>query len=47
MPGGVLLPDQFVTVVIHRSEPVSALIVPQAAVQEDQTGRYVLDRRRG
>ena len=39
---GLLLPDQFVTVVIHRSEPVSALIVPQAAVQEDQTGRYVL-----
>ena len=39
---GILLPDQFVTVVIRRSEPVSALIVPQAAVQEDQTGRYVL-----
>ena len=41
-PGRVLLPDQFVTVVIERSDPVVALVVPQAAIQEDQSGRFVL-----
>ena len=41
-PDRLLLPDQFATVLVERSKPVSALIVPQAAIQEDQTGRFVL-----
>ncbi|MCG8546456.1 MAG: efflux RND transporter periplasmic adaptor subunit [Alphaproteobacteria bacterium] len=41
-PDKLLLPDQFVTVLVERSQPVSALVVPQAAIQEDQTGRFVL-----
>jgi membrane fusion protein (multidrug efflux system) len=40
--GRVLLPDQFVTVVIERTDPVVALVIPQAAIQEDQNGRFVL-----
>ena len=41
-PDKLLLPDQFVTVLVERSNPISALVVPQAAIQEDQTGRFVL-----
>ncbi len=41
-PNRILLPDQFVNVEIQRSDPVSALVVPQASIQEDQTGHYVL-----
>ncbi|MGO1118635.1 efflux RND transporter periplasmic adaptor subunit [Rhodovibrionaceae bacterium A322] len=41
-PDGVLLPGQFVTVVLQLSEPTDTLLVPQAAVQEDQSGRFVL-----
>jgi membrane fusion protein (multidrug efflux system) len=38
----VLLPGQFVTVVLQQAEAVSALTVPQRAIQEDQSGRFVL-----
>jgi membrane fusion protein (multidrug efflux system) len=41
-PNKILLPDQFVTVQVERDKPESLLVVPQAAVQEDQDGRYVL-----
>ncbi len=41
-PNRLLQPGQFVTVVVSGRDPVSALVVPQAAIQEDQTGRYVL-----
>ncbi len=41
-PDGALLPGQFVTVVLELSEPKDTLLVPQAAVQEDQSGRFVL-----
>ena len=41
-PGRILLPGQFVQVVVSGREPVSALVVPQAAVQTDQTGQFVL-----
>ncbi len=41
-PDGILVPDQFATVVIKRSDPVSALVIPQAAIQEDQSGTFVL-----
>ena len=41
-PDEVLLPGQFVTVVVKQKEAVSALVVPQAAIQEDQSGRFVL-----
>ncbi len=41
-PDEVLLPGQFVTVVIKQKEAVSALVVPQAAIQENQSGRFVL-----
>ena len=32
----------FVTVVLQSTEPKPALLVPQAAVQQDQGGRFVL-----
>ncbi len=41
-PDRILLPGQFVEVMVTGSQPVSALVVPQAAVQTDQTGQFVL-----
>ena len=48
-PDGTLLPGQYVTVLISRSESKSMPVVPQSAVLEDHDGRYVLlvdDRNR-
>jgi membrane fusion protein (multidrug efflux system) len=41
-PDRLLLPGQFVTVVIERKEAKDAIVVPQAAVLTDQGGHYVL-----
>lgn len=41
-PEGILLPGQFVTVVIERKDAIDAVTMPQAAVLTDQGGRYVL-----
>jgi RND family efflux transporter MFP subunit len=41
-PEGTLLPGQYVTVLVARSEPKPMPVVPQAAVLEDHDGRYVL-----
>jgi RND family efflux transporter MFP subunit len=41
-PGGMLLPGQYITVLIARSQPKLMTVVPQAAVLEDHDGRYVL-----
>jgi membrane fusion protein (multidrug efflux system) len=41
-PQGLLTPGGFVGVTVERGAPKSALVVPQAAVQIDQAGRYVL-----
>lgn len=41
-PGGLLVPGQYVRVVIVREELSEALFVPQAAVQADQQGSFVL-----
>ncbi len=41
-PDQVLLPGQFVSVVVRRKETETALVVPQIAVQEDQQGRFTL-----
>ncbi len=41
-PDGLLLPGLFVTVSVEEAKAEPALIVPQAAVQEDQAGRFVL-----
>ena len=41
-PGGTLLPGQYVTILVSRSEPKSMMVVPQSAVLEDHDGRYVL-----
>ena len=38
----LLVPGLFVTVVLRSTEPKPALLIPQAAVQEDQGGRFVL-----
>ena len=40
-PDLLLRPGQHVTVVVAR-EPVTELVIPQAAVQQDQAGRFVL-----
>lgn len=39
---GFLLPGQYVTVLITRSQPKLMTVVPQSAVLEDHDGRYVL-----
>jgi membrane fusion protein (multidrug efflux system) len=41
-PDEVLVPGQFVTVVVRQKVTETALVVPQIAVQEDQQGRYAL-----
>lgn len=41
-PDGTLLPGQYVTVLVARSEPKLMTVVPQPAVLEDHDGRYVL-----
>lgn len=40
-PDKLILPGQFVTVVLQQDNPVKHLTVPQVAVLEDQVGRYV------
>lgn len=41
-PDALLLPGQFVTVVVERKEAKSAVLIPQSAVLTDQGGAYVL-----
>jgi membrane fusion protein (multidrug efflux system) len=41
-PRRLLLPGQFVTVVIHPEETARRPVVPVAAVEEDRQGKYVL-----
>jgi len=41
-PERLLVDGQFVTVTVETGEPVTALVVPQGAVQVDQAGSYVL-----
>jgi membrane fusion protein (multidrug efflux system) len=41
-PNDILRPGQFVTARLTLKEPQSALVIPQAAVQIDQRGTYVL-----
>jgi len=41
-PEGLLLPGQYAAVIVQVGEPRDALIIPQAGVQEDQAGRFVL-----
>ncbi|MCG8610975.1 MAG: efflux RND transporter periplasmic adaptor subunit [Pseudomonadales bacterium] len=41
-PDRILIPGQFVTVSVRQKEPVSAILVPQVAVQKDQKGFFVL-----
>jgi membrane fusion protein (multidrug efflux system) len=41
-PDRLLLPGQFVTVVIEREDAIDAVVIPQAAILTDQGGAYVL-----
>jgi RND family efflux transporter MFP subunit len=41
-PDGMLLPGQYVTVLVSRSKPKLMPVVPQSAILEDRDGRYVL-----
>lgn len=41
-PDGLLLPGQYATVMVQVGDPRDTLVIPQAAVQEDQAGRFVL-----
>lgn len=41
-PDKLLVPGIFVTVRLSERQPEPALLIPQAAVQEDQAGRFVL-----
>jgi membrane fusion protein (multidrug efflux system) len=40
-PNSLLLPGQFVRILIQRGEPELRLLLPQASVLEDMQGRYV------
>jgi RND family efflux transporter MFP subunit len=40
-PQGILLPGQYVSVLVSRSEYKSMPVIPQSAVLEDRQGRYV------
>lgn len=42
-PRGMLVPGQYVRVILERTELVEALFVPQASVQADQQGSFVLE----
>ncbi len=39
---GLLLPGQYVTVLVRSAEPAQELVIPQVAVQQDQAGTFVL-----
>jgi membrane fusion protein (multidrug efflux system) len=41
-PNGLLLPGQFVTIVVAPTKPDDRLVVPVAAVQQDKQGKFVL-----
>lgn len=41
-PDSLILPGQFVNVTLVSAEPKEQMVVPQAAVQENQTGPFVL-----
>jgi len=41
-PDKILLPGQYVEVVVQIGEEQERLVIPQASVQEDQAGRFVL-----
>jgi len=41
-PDGLLLPGQYVTVLVSKRKPKVMPVVPQSAVQEDREGPYVL-----
>ena len=41
-PNGTLLPGQYVTVLVARSQAKLMTVVPQSAILEDHDGRYVL-----
>lgn len=41
-PDQLLLPGQFVSILVRQKQAISALVVPQQAVQADQSGYFVL-----
>lgn len=41
-PEGLLVPGQFVTIIVRQADPRPRPVVPVAAVQQDRDGRYVL-----
>ncbi len=41
-PDGFVIPGQHVTIVVESGEAQTALVVPQKAIQEDQTGKFLL-----
>lgn len=41
-PDGLLLPGQYVAVVVQASSSQESILVPQAAVSEDQQGKFVM-----
>ncbi len=41
-PGGMLVPGQFVNVILKSTVPQNQIVIPQAAIQENQAGPFVL-----
>jgi len=42
-PNAVLVPGQYVKVVLQQTDEIEGLFIPQAAVQADQQGSFVLE----
>lgn len=41
-PNHILLPGQYVKVILENKKKINALLVPQASIQEDQQGKFVM-----
>lgn len=41
-PDGLLVPGQYVSIIVAVGDPRETLVIPQSAVQEDQTSHFVL-----
>ena len=46
-PKAILVPGAYVTVILQDRDKRKALLIPQAAIQEDQTGKYVMQVDKG
>ncbi len=41
-PTGILIPGQYVKVILERNDKVTAILIPKSAIQQDQTGDFAM-----